>query len=194
MDNFKDTLRKIKLYIIKNKIHIVYISIIAILVLGSYLVFQNKLVSRNKIPEVTTIESTMPTDIASGQAVLGKYEGKDDAADVSRLISHAVQQPPTAVYITTTQAAADTKAQQMAKADKADYVLKQPTNTATQIQNNYYAIQQERKHKIAIGAADVNSKAYAAVSYTNRDTTITAYSKDMRGIDGASVMYTVVKW
>lgn len=195
MNKIQSIFSTIKLYAAKNKIHIVYILIIiAILVLGSYLVLQhNNLVSTEKIP-VTPIEDTTPTDVASGQAAIGKYEGKGNAADVSRLISHAVQQPPTVVYVTTTQAAADTKAQQMAAKDKANYVLKQPTNTATQIQNNYYAIQQERKHKIAVGGADVNSKACAAISYTNRDTTITAYSKDIKGIDGASITYTVAKW
>lgn len=194
MDTFKNTLYKIKLYVIKNKVHVAYILIIAAILVVGFLMFQNKLVSQHKIPPVTTIQDTASTDIASGQTAINKYEGKADAADVSHLISHAVQQQPTAVYITTTQAAADTKAQQMAAKDKTDYVLKQPTNTATQISNNYYAITQERKHRIAVGAAEVNSKAYAAIAYTNRDTTITAYSKDMRGIDGVSVMYTVAKW
>lgn len=194
MDKIKNILYKIKLYVIKNKVHVAYILIIAAILVVGFLAFQNKLVSQHKIPPVTTIESTAPTDIAGGQAAIGQYEGKADAADVSRLISHAVQQPPTAVYITTTQAAADKQAQTMAKADKADYILKQPTNTATQISNNYYAITQEKKHRIAVGAAEVNSKAYAAISYTNRNTTITAYSKDIRGIDGISVTYTLAKW
>jgi hypothetical protein len=194
-----DKITKFKEFIVKNKVHVIYIAVILLVVLGAYLILQNKLVSRNKIPEVTTIEDTTPTSVASGQEAIGKYEGKTDAADVSHLIDKAVQQQPTAVYITTTQVAADSKAQQMAKADKADYILKQPQTGGSktglsQISNNYYAITQEKKHKISVGDADVDSKAYATIAYTNRDMTVTAYSKDMRGIDGASITYTVKKW
>lgn len=199
----KNIWNEMKSWFIRNKVHVIYIAVILLVVLSAYLVLQNKLVSRYKNPEVTTIEDTIPTSIASGQAAVGKYEGKDNAADVSRLINRAVTQPPTAVYYTTTQTAADSKAQQMAKADKADYVLKQTTATTKaaepktgveQIQNNYYAISQERKHRVAVGAADVDSKAYIAIGYTNRNTTITAYSKDMKSVDGASIIYTLAKW
>jgi len=194
MDKIKDIFGTIKLYAVKNKVHIIYILIIAAILVAAYLVMQHK------FPPVTTIQDTMPTGVASGQAAINKYEGKADAADVSHLINTAVQQPPTAIYYTTTQAAADKQAQQMAAKDKADYVLKQPqigesnSELSSQISNNYYAIQQEKKHRIAVGAAEINSRAYAVISYANRDMTVTAYSKDIRGIDGVSVTYTLAKW
>lgn len=109
--------------------------------------------------------------------------------------------------------AADEKAQGYAINSKADKIVKTtslvpacdagqqdcsvvttPTTPTTLYENNYYAINMERKHKIAAGVMSVDGKAYAAVSYTNRDVTATAYTDDFKGINGGSVMYTVAKW
>jgi hypothetical protein len=189
---------KIKTWIFDNKLHIIYGGIILVLILG--LVLQYKF--STSTPPVATIEDTTPTSVASGQAAVGKYTGKDDAADVSNLITKAQQSTPTAVFYTATQAAADKQAQIMSKTDKADYVLKETKakdpaaapSGSEQIQNNYYAIQQERKHRLAAGVTAIDGKAYATVAYTNDRLTYELHSKDLKNIDGASVMYTVKKW
>jgi len=91
---------------------------------------------------------------------VGKYTESDDAKDVSNLITKAVHSGRTVVFYTTTQKAADNEAQTLAKADKADCVLKQTTSTPVkseeQIQNNYYAITQERKHRMAAGVTAID--------------------------------------
>ena len=199
LEKIKEVLRnKIKPCVIKNKVHVIYGIVIFILLVVMVLVFQHKLVTKVENPPVTEITDTTPASVATGQAAVGKYTGADDAKDVSNLITKAVQSGPTAVFYTTTQKAADNEAQTLAKADKADYVLKQTTSTpvksAEQIQNNYYAIQQERKHRMAAGVTAIDGQAYATVSYTNDRLTYELHSKDMKGIDGASIMYTVKKW
>jgi hypothetical protein len=119
------------------------------------------------------------------------------------MTTKAVEKPSTVIYYTSTQEQADKKAQAMAKADKADYVLKQTATTKNtdttnktdqEIQNNYYAITQERKHRISAGATVIDNKAYATLAYTNDRMTYEIHSKDLKGVDGGSVMYTVSKW
>ena len=66
--------------------------------------------------------------------------------------------------------------------------------TDQEIQNNYYAITQERKHRISAVATVIDSKAYATLAYTNDRMTYEVHSKDLRGVDGGSVLYSVKKW
>lgn len=199
LEKLKEVLiNKIKPCVTKNKVHIVYGFIILILLVMMVLALKNKLVTKVENPPVTEITDTTPASIASGQAAVGKYTGADDAKDVSNLINKAKESAPTAVFYTTTQKASDSEAQTLAKADKADYVLKQITSTpvksAEQIQNNYYAITQERKHRIAMGLTAIDGQAYESIAYTNDRLTYELHSKDLKGINGASVMYTVKKW
>lgn len=53
---------------------------------------------------------------------------------------------------------------------------------------------QERKHRISAGATIIDSKAYATLAYTNDRMTYEVHSKDLRGVDGGSVLYSVKKW
>lgn len=196
----------IKNLVSQNKIHFIYGCIILVLIIG--LVLQYKFSQTDtSTPPVATIEDISPAGVAEGQAAVGKYTGAADAADVSQLIHKAQAKQPTATYYTTTQAAADSKAQVMAKADKADYVLKETSvskvgdlaaeNSATksgQVENNYYAITQERKHRLAAGVTGINGQAYATVAYTNDRLTYEIHSKDLKQIDGGSILYTIRKW
>ena len=197
----------IKKLVSQNKIHFIYGCIILILIIGLVMCYKFSQNSAST-PPVATITDISPAGVAAGQVAAGKYTGAADAADVSNLIQKAQQSAPTAIYYTTTQAAADKQAQVMAKADKADYVLKETAvpksgvgvtaeNSAVkneEITNNYYAITQERKHRIAVGATVIDSKPYATIAYTNDRLTYEIHSKDLKQIDGGSVLYTVKKW
>lgn len=160
-----------------------------------------------KAPEVTPVHSTTPT-------ALQEYfpnMSKSDAKDTSRLINHAQQQAPTHQYFTTTQQAADRQAQAYAARDKADKLIKTTTavpvidsaaakskdngqHAAEVIQNNYYAIQQNRKHEIKAGAAVIDSKVYGELSYRNRDVEYSVYCDTSVQHYGAGIQYTVAKW
>ena len=83
-----DKLIKFNDFIVKNKVHIVYIALILLIVLVAYLVLNhNKVVSKEEFPAVTTITNTTPASVAAGQEAVGKYTGKDDAADVSVVVN-----------------------------------------------------------------------------------------------------------
>lgn len=160
-----------------------------------------------KAPEVTPVHSTTPT-------ALQEYfpnMSKSDAKDTSRLINHAQQQAPTYQYFTNTQAAADRQAQAYASRDKADKLIKTTTekqviDSATAdskdngqsapqvIQNNYYAIQQQRKHEVKAGAAVIDQKVYGELSYRNRDIEYSVYCDTSGQHYGAGIQYTIAKW
>jgi hypothetical protein len=131
-----------------------------------------------------------------------------DARDISRQINRAKDtQAPTYVYYTTTQAAADRQAQtfgEQSASGKPDKIIKTTTakevkdengKTAGEvIQNDYYAVNLNRKHDVKVGAAAVDGTAYATVSYRNRDVECTAYYNPATKQGGAGVAVTVAKW
>lgn len=196
-------MNRFKNFLANNKLHVIYIAVIVVILFAVYLFVSNK-TAHNTVPKISTIENTDSNSIAKGQLEIGKYSGKDNAKEVSDLINKAVKKQANATYFTNTQQEADSKAQALAKEDKADYLLKQTTKSADnktadsnsnkQIQNNYYAISEEKKHSISVGATAVNGQTYATVAYTNDRLTYELHSKDLKKIDGASVMYTVKKW
>ena len=191
----------IKNLVSQNKIHFIYGCIILVLIIGLVLQYKFSQNSNSTPPPVATIENTTPAGVAEGQAAAGKYTGKEDAADVSQLIEQAVKKPADVTFYTSNQKDADKQAQKLAKVDKADYVLKETAvpksgvgDKMSEIQNNYYAIQQERKHRLAAGVTAIDGKAYATVAYTNDRLTYEIHSKDLKQIDGGSILYTVKKW
>jgi len=198
-------MNKVKEWFIKNKVHVSYCFVIFVILIAAgfslYQVYEAK-----KIVPIQTIQNTDKAAVIDAQKAVSKYSSDSDAADVSNLIQKAAAKPATVVYYTSTQQEADKQAQTLAKTDKADYILKQTTTTKPvksesvgaptdqEIQNNYYAISQERKHRISAGATVIDSKAYATLAYTNDRMTYEVHSKDLQGIDGASVLYTIAKW
>lgn len=187
----------------KNKVHVIYCFVIFVILIAACFSLYHIYEAKKTVP-IQTIQSTDKAAVIDAQKAVGKYSSDSDAADVSNLIQKATAKPATVIYYTSTQQEADKQAQTLAKTDKADYVLKQTTATNPvknlgaptdqEIQNNYYAISQERKHRISAGATVIDSKAYATLAYTNDRMTYEIHSKDLRGIDGGSVLYTVSKW
>lgn len=177
--------------------------VVILLVIASVWLLRSR--TNNEPMKITTVTQTTPNGLKTYFPDMSNSEAKD----VSRRIETVKENSaPTYHYVTYTQTAADEKAQELATVQKADKVVKTTTIVPVEAgkdetvnspkpsvyENNYYAINMERKHKIAAGVMSVDGKAYAAVSYTNRDVTATAYTDDFRGINGGSVMYTVAKW
>jgi hypothetical protein len=196
-------MNKVKEWFIKNKVHVSYCFVIFVILIAACFSLYHIYEAKKTVP-IQTIQNTDKTAVIDAQKAVGKYSSDSDAADVSNLIQKAAAKPATVIYYTSTQQEADKQAQTLAKADKADYVLKQTTTanpvkklgalTDQEIQNNYYAISQERKHRISAGATVIDSKAYATLAYTNDRMTYEIHSKDLQGVDGGSVLYTFAKW
>lgn len=62
------------------------------------------------------------------------------------------------------------------------------------IENNYYAINLNRKHSVEVGIKYVNKDVYAAASYRNRDVRYEVMYSPKTKKWGAGVMVTVAKW
>lgn len=156
----------------------------------------------DKAPEIHTVP-------AISQKALQPYfpnSSKSEVKDIERrIITTKENKAPTHTYITYTQQAADAQAQRYAKQDKADKVIKQtsekdvidekgkPTGDKI-IQNDYYAINMNRKHDIKVGVAVVDDKKYATLSYRNRDIEYGVMHNPDTKKTGVSVAVTVAKW
>ena len=189
------------------------LAVIASMCVVSIVLYANHKKTAEEIPVITTVYSASD-DKLTPYAVLdaAKANGKtisnnrqvsnNDANDITRLANRSAStEKPYAHSITTDEAVADNKAKEIAKNRKADMVIKQTaedkqaSNDKIQVHdNNYYVINQERKHAINVGVADVDNSAYATVSYRNRQVEYTAMYNPSTHQAGAMVQVTVSKW
>ena len=115
-------------------------------------------------------------------------------------IQQRIQKPADIVYYTNNQQDADKKANQIAKSDNADYILKQTTTTTNtnsndgKIINNYCGVHAEKDNSLAVGVTEINGIGYASVEYTHKNISVEIHSKDLRNIDGVSVKKIIKKW
>lgn len=158
---------------------------------------------KNKPPDVITVPDTSANTIQQYFPNTTKSEAKD--------LSHQIQraretQAPVYHYYTTTQVAADKQAQSYAKQQKADKIIKTtaevPVSGETKdgdksssvIENSYYAISLERKHRVKIGAEVVDGDKYVSLGYQNRDVEYrVSYSPDTQKV-GVGAEITIAKW
>ena len=151
-------------------------------------------------PPVTEVESTDAKTLKEKMPDLTS----SDARHISKGIERAKEKAPTYHYYTYTQEAADKKAQDYAKLQKADKIIKTTTEKAVVdaetgkpdkvIENDYYAISLEKKHRIEVGAANIDCTSYVTLGYRNRDVAYTAYYSPTKGSVSAGVSVTVAKW
>ena len=178
------------------------ITLVVILSVFAFLHFHHK---SETVKQVTTETKTvLPSTVSTAFEYNGKTVSESDAKTISNNIKRTTEQSaPKHEYYTVSDNDADNQAQAYAKNDKADALSKtqdkqtikdKQGNTTTVYDNKYYAISAERKNTISVGVATVDNKAYATVAYTHDRVTASIYSKDFKGVDGASVMYTVSKW
>ena len=191
---------KIKNIVREHKTEAISAGIVLICIIVAVFILCNKS-EEKKAPEVKTVTATTPIEIQ--KAIPGT--SNSEAKDITRVIERTVvEKAPTHEYFTYSQAAADSQAKEYAKADKADALIKQTDtvpvinsdnkSAAQVIENKYYAVTTERKHAISIGAAAVQDKAYATISYRNRRTTVTAMYNPATHEAGAAVSYEIAKW
>ena len=94
-------------------------------------------------------------------------------------------------------------AQEYGKAQKADKIVKETHevevkddngNKTSVIENDYYAINLERKHRIKAGAMNVDGDTYIKAAYQNRDVEYEVYHSLKTGKTGVGVEATIAKW
>ena len=156
---------------------------------------------RDRTPEIVTPPSITQRDLQT----YFPMETKATVKDIEHQVTRAKEkQVPTYHYYAATQEQADKTAQQYAKKDKADKVVKESKEievknekgetASTLTENNYYAISLERKHKIKAGAEVIDGDAYVSVGYQNRDVEYKAYYSPEKKKAGAGIEVTIAKW
>lgn len=189
---------------------LIFLSFSILLVLVYYAYHQAKYVP---IAQITNVS---PASIADGQKAIGRFNSIADVEEVSDLINKRVTKPADQIFYTSSQQEADSKANQLAKHDGADYLLKEtksiPSNNNTNgsvpttstnttagqqatVENKYYAVTQERQNAIGAGVTVADGKVYSSISAEHTfdknkhiSAEVIAHTKDFKTIDGATVM------
>ena len=159
------------------------------------------MLTKKSEPEITEVPSISSKEIKSYFPMESEATVKDMARQMDRAKE---KQAPQYHYYTITQKDADTKAKEYAKAQKADKVVKESREVVIKddagscktsvIENDYYAITLERKHKIKAGVAVVDNDTYIKASYQNRDLEYEIYHSTKTGKTGMGVEITIAKW
>lgn len=161
---------------------------------------------KNKPPEVVKVPDTTVSSLSTAFP----HETQSTLKDMNHQIERAKDtQAPQYHFYTYNQEQADHQAQSYAKQQKADKVVKtsvtkqmpdiqNPDGSKTPgqqiVENDYYAINLNRKHDVKAGAAVVDGTSYVEVSYRNRDVELQAFYSPEKQTGGAGIKYTVAKW
>lgn len=184
--------------LLNNKVLIAAGIIIMIFLLaGSGYYFYHKGIQDSTIP-LQPIAKVNFNSVKQAQQLSNKYTSDSDVKEVVHYIEKAKDKPPTFQYTATTQLESDKKANYLSSKDKADYVLKETESDNNVIQNNYYAIKQEKKNRIGGGIAVINNDIYGTVHYQRDRLRVEALKsiKNPKGknLDGAAVSYDFIKF
>lgn len=155
-----------------------------------------------KMPEPEIV--TVPDISQQSLQTYFPMETKATIKDMAHQIQRAKEtQAPQYHYYTVTQQEADNKAKEYGKIQKADKIVKETHEVEVKddkgdkthvIENDYYAINLERKHRIKAGAAMIDHDAYMTIGYQNRDVEYKAYYSPSAKKAGAGIEVTIAKW
>ena len=208
-------------YLKDNHLILIQILLLLVVVIASAL-FVSKHTNDDSLitPPIVSTDNTSVKDLKE----FFPMETNSTLKDIGNQIDEAHSNiAPDYKYYTYSQKAADAIAEEYGKEQKADKIIKTTTevpisepqkkpDTATStdnttnasnntqkpndtvIENNYYAISLERKHRISLGAAHIDSENYITTSYRNRDVEYTVFGAPENKTLGVGVSVTVAKW
>lgn len=155
--------------------------------------------SKNQ-PELENI--TVPAEMTITSLRGGSSEPADNTAkEIEKQIIIAKETTaPTYQYYTTTQEAADDIAKEHAKTQGVDKIVKETEEKTVEgsdekvIENDYYAINLEKTHRIKAGATVVNKEAYLTLAYENKAIDYTLFYAPNKKDFGIGTSITLAKW
>lgn len=172
------------------------ISVIA-LIIGSSFYFYNKGLKEKSIP-IQPIQAVTPSNIKAAQLNAGTYKSDKDVIEVTKIIEKESKRPADVQFVTKTQQEADQTAEKLAKKNKSDYVLKETKSDSDIINNNFYAIKQEKPNRIGIGVAVIHDDIYATAHYQRDRIRVDAYKSitnhSSKKLDGVGASYDLIKF
>ena len=207
MENIKEWFRNLFTFCKAHFRLVIGLAVIALILIACVFIYVNHKKTAEEIPVITTVYSASddklaPYIVLDAAKANNRQVSNNDANDIARLANRSESTEKAYAHsITTDEALADNQAQQIAKDRKADLIIKQTStdkqasNDKIQVQdNNFYLVQQERKHSVSVGVADVDNDAYITASYRNRKTEVTGYYNPSTGKTGAGVSYQISRW
>ena len=146
-------------------------------------------------PEIVNVPQVTRQEVQKAAPDMSRKEVERTTRIIERT---ATKEAPAQSWYAASEPAADSKAQEIAKEQKADKVIKHTEEKQVEgsdnkvVAANYYGINLERKHRVKAGVAIINNEPYGTIAYQNRDIEYTAYA----GHDnyGAGIQYTIAKW
>lgn len=185
--------------LLNKRLILIVMVIVAIvcMVAGLCYHFYNKGLEEKVIP-IQPIQSVTPSNIKAAQINAGKYKSDADVREVTHIIEKESNRAPDVQYVTYTQKEADNQAQQLAKKNKSDYVLKETKSDNNMINNNFYAIKQEKPNRIGVGVAVIHDDIYATAHYQRDRVRVDAYKSitnhSSKKLDGVGASYDLIKF
>lgn len=158
------------------------------------------MLTKKSEPEITEVPSVSSKEIKSYFPMESEATVKDMAHQMERAKE---KQAPQYHYYSVTQKQADDKAKEYAKAQKADKVVKESREvvikddagkTTSVIENDYYAINLERKHEVKVGAAMVDGTPYISVGCQNNKFEYKIYYAPTKCLAGVGAEAVIAKW
>ena len=182
------------------------IALIAIIIAAFAWITYSWYQEKNKPPEVVKVPDTTVSSLSTAFP----HETQSTLKDMNHQIERAKDtQAPQYHFYTYNREQADHQAQSYAKQQKADKVVKtsvtkqmpdiqNPDESKTPgqqiVENDYYAINLNRKHDVKLGVAVIDSTAYVEASYRNREVECQVFYSPEKQAAGAGIKYTVAKW
>lgn len=185
--------------LLNKRLIIIIMAIIAVVFMigGLCYHFYNKGLEEKTIP-IQPIESIAPSNIKAAQINAGKYKSDADVREVTHIIEKESKRTPDVQFVTYTQQEADKKAEVLAKKNKSDHVLKETKSDSDIINNNFYAIKQEKPNRIGVGVAVINDDIYATAHYQHDRLRVNAYKSitnhSSKKLDGVGASYDLIKF
>jgi len=150
---------------------------------------------KEPVPEIVNVPQVTRQEVQKAMPDMSRKEVERTTKVIERTTT---KEAPAQSWYAVSEPAADTKAQEIAKEQKADKVIKHTEEKQVEgsdnkvVAANYYGINLERKHRVKAGVAIINNEPYGIIAYQNRDIEYTAYA----GHDnyGAGIQYTIAKW
>lgn len=150
---------------------------------------------KEPVPEIVNVPQVTGQEVQKAVPDMSRREVERTTRIIERTTT---KEAPVQSWYAVSEPAADSKAQEIAKEQKADKVIKHTEEKQVEgsdnkvVAANYYGISLERKHRVKAGVAIINNEPYGTIAYQNRDIEYTAYA----GHDnyGAGIQYTIAKW
>lgn len=192
-------MQDIKTLINNNKQKIITAAIL-IICITVFSVFVYKHFNKDKNVEIYNAPPIITDkDIEAAFKINDKNINETDAKSIKKEIQYITKTEPARYeYYTTTDKQADAVAKDYSQKEKADAIIKQQDSqqvgNTTVYDNKYYAITNEKKHDIKLGAGVIDSALYTTITYRNRDIDYTALYSPKNNNIGVLVQATVARW